>query len=135
MKLYELTYVISPELSEEELKIFQEKISSAIQNEGGKLEKAKVPMRKKLAYPIKNKSEAYLLTSDFYFLPEKLENLEKKLKAESNILRYLILAKEVPRRIEIPQIVPEAKIPKVKKEKKVELEKIEEKLKEILGEI
>jgi small subunit ribosomal protein S6 len=134
MKLYELNYLISPDLSEEELKIFQEKINSNIQNEGGKLEKIKLPIRKKLAYLIKKKGGAYLVTSDFYFLPEKLENLEKKLKAESNILRYLILTKEVLKKIEIPQIVPEAKVPKVKKEKKVELEKIDEKLKEILGE-
>jgi small subunit ribosomal protein S6 len=135
MKHYELNYLISPDLSEEELKIFQEKINSNIQNEGGKLERVKVPIRKKLAYPIKKKGAAYLVTSDFYFLPEKLENFEKKLKAESNILRYLILTKEMLKKTEIPQIVPEAKVPKVKKEKKVELEKIGEKLEEILGEI
>jgi len=135
MKYYELTYLISPDLSEEELKVFQKKINSFVQEDDGKLEKSKNPIERKIEYPIKEKERAYLATLDFYFKPEKLENLEKKLKQESSILRYLILAKRVPKKIEIPKIIPEVKIKKFKKEKKVELEKIEEKLEEILGEI
>lgn len=131
MKYYELTYLISPDLSEGELKILQEKINSIIQIEGGKMERFKFPIKRKLAYPIKKRAEAFLVTLEFYFPSEKLENLEKKLKEESKILRHLILTKKV----EIPEIVPEIKVPKMKKERKVEIEKIEEKLKEILGEI
>jgi len=135
MKLYELTYFLSPDLSEEELKILQEKIVSLIQNEGGKLEKVKTPIKKGLAYSIKKRGEVFMASLDFYFSPEKLNELEKKLKSELKILRYLILKKEVSKRAEIPQIISEVKAPKVKKEKKVELEKIEEKLEEILGKI
>ena len=135
MKLYELTYLISPDLSAEELKILQEKINSFIQEENGKLQGLKSPVRRKLAYPIKNKSEAYFTALDFYLLPEKLETFEKKLKKESKILRYVLLTKKLLKKTEIPQIIPEVKAPKVKKEKKVELEKIGEKLEEILGEI
>ena len=135
MKSYELTYLISPNLSEEELKIFQEKIASLIQNEEGTLQGVKNPVKRRLAYPIKKRGEAYLANLDFYLSPEKLEDLEKKLKAESKILRYLILVKEELKKIEVPKIISKVKIPKVKKEKKVELEKIEEKLEEILGKI
>jgi len=134
MKLYELTYLVSPDISEEELKIFQEKINSSLEEEGGKSESLKLPLRKRLAYPIKKKSGAYLGTLNFYLSPEKLETFEKKLKKEPKILRYLLLRKELPKKIEIPRIRLKAKAPKVKKEKKVELEKIEEKLEEILGE-
>lgn len=135
MKLYELTYLISPDFSEEELKVFQEKINSFVREDGGRLEKSKDPIERKLEYPIKKRGRAHLAVSDFHFEPEKLENLEKKLKQESSILRYLILAKRIPKKIEITKITPEVKIKKFKKEKKVELEKIEEKLEEILGEI
>jgi ribosomal protein S6 len=131
MHSYELTYLISPDLSAEELKTLQEKINSFL--EEGKPESFKLPVKKRLAYPIKKKSEAYLGTLSFYLSPEKLENFEKKLKKEPKILRYLLLKKEVTKKIEIPRIKPETKAPKVKKEKKVELEKIEEKLEEILG--
>ncbi|MBZ9569677.1 30S ribosomal protein S6 [Patescibacteria group bacterium] len=135
MKFYELTYLISPDLSEEELRVFQEKINSFIKEDGGRLEKSKNPIERKLEYPIKERERGHLATLDFHFEPEKLENLEKKLKRESSILRYLILAKRISKKIEIPRITPEIKIKKFKKEKKVELEKIEEKLEEILGEI
>ena len=39
MKFYELAYLISPNLLEQEVKNFLEKISSFIQKEGGVLEK------------------------------------------------------------------------------------------------
>ena len=133
MKLYELTYLISPDISEEELKIFQEKINSFLEEEGGKSEGLKLPIRKRLAYPIKKKNEAYLGILNFYLSPEKLEIFEKKLKKEPKILRYLLLKERLPKKIEIPRIRPKAKAPKVKKEKKVELKEIEKKLEEILG--
>jgi len=135
MKSYELTYLISPDLSEEELKIFQEKIASLIQNEEGKIKEIKNPIKRKLAYPIKRKTEVFIANLNFYFLPEKLESLEKKLKSESKILRYLILVQEKPEKIKVPEIISKPRVPRIKKEKKVELEKIEEKLEEILGQI
>jgi len=135
MNFYEITYLISPDLSEEELKNFQEKINSSIQEKGGILDRVSKPIKKKLGYPIKEKSVAFLKTLTFYLNPEKLENLEKKLKGEKPMLRYMILTK--PRTKEVlvrskkgltkPIIKPKVKI-------KVELKEIEKKLKEILEE-
>ena len=127
MRYYELTFLISPELSEEEIKDFQEKIISLTQEVGGKLlGEVKTPVRKKMAY---------LATLNFNLDPEKLESLEKRLKSESPILRYIILTKKVPKKV--PEKIPEiATKPKkiVKPEAKVELKEIEKKLEEILGE-
>jgi small subunit ribosomal protein S6 len=134
MNNYELTYLISPELSEEEAKNIQEKTISLLQKEGGALNEVKLPIKKKLAYLIKKQREAFLCDFNFYLEPEKLGGLEKVLKSEKKILRYLILAK------------PKIKITKVRKrqikvisnvpakEKKVELKEIEKKLEEILKE-
>ncbi len=127
MKYYQLTYLISPELSIGEIKNLQEKIKLPIEKEGI-LEKIENPVKKKLAYKIKKKSEAFLANLNFYLSPEKLGNLEKKLKAENNILRLLILVKGKPK------ILPEIKKPKKIAEEKVELKEIEKKLEEILGE-
>ena len=138
MKYYELTYLISPDSLEEEVKDFQEKINSLIQTEEGILEQGVKPAKKKLGYQIKKKSEAFLGIQDFRLNPEKLGALEKKLKKEKKLLRYMILAK--PRTREV--LVRGKKVPrkpirkpiKVKKEEKVELKDIEKKLEEILGE-
>ncbi len=128
MRHYELTYLISPELSEEEIKSFQEKIISLIQEVGGSLSKVLEPARKKMAY---------LATLNFHLDPEKLGSLEKGLKSENQVLRYIILTK--PRTKEVLGLskkVPPSKLPKkiVKPEAKVELKEIEKKLDEMLGE-
>ena len=135
MKSYELTYLISPEVSEEELKSLNEKINSLIyQKEAGVLNEVKIPSKKRLAQPIKKQREAFLTNLSFYLEPDKLENLERQLKSEKKILRYLILVrpkiKVAKVRKGLPKVIP--KIPV--KEKRVELEEIEKKLEEILGE-
>jgi small subunit ribosomal protein S6 len=152
MKIYELTCLISPDLSEKDLMACQEKIVTLIEEEGGILIEGKSPIKKILGYPIKKKQTAFLTTLNFQFWPEelegkdpiqkRLENIEKKLKSESKILRYLILAKKLPKKIaeisikkpkEITKLPRKEKILKPKVEK-VELKEIEKKIEEILGE-
>jgi len=137
MKLYEFTYLISPESSEDDLKTLQEKINSLIQNEGGILDEVAAPIKKDLAYPIKKQTSAYLTTLVFRLSSEKLENLEKKIKAEDKILRYSVLikprVKEIPmRRKKLPKKVEI--FPKKITKPKAELKEIEKKLEEILEE-
>jgi len=149
MKNYELIYLSSPDLSKEELSLLREKISSLIQEVGGAISGslANTSVRRKLASPVKNKDEAYFTTLDFHSEPEKLETLEKKLRLESQILRYLILVKPKPEKLFEPkpaQILParlafgnsKAGGPRktLKEKPKVELKEIEKKLEEILGE-
>ena len=131
MKFYELTYLISPDLSEEEIKVLQEKVTSLIQEEGI-LSEVGSSIRKTLAYPIKKKQSAFSTTLSFQISPERLENLEKKLKAESKVLRYLILTKKLPKKIAALPVKKPRKI--VRPKPKVELKEIEKKLEEILGE-
>ena len=135
MKYYQLTYLVSPDLSEQEVKSFQERINSLLQDEGGKIGESKNPIRKELEYPIRGKNKAYFFDLDFYLKPGNLKDLENKLKKESPILRHLITEKKLLK-IEVPKKVKSKLKPKkIKKKKKVKLEKIEEKLDEILGEI
>jgi len=144
MKNYELTCLISPDLSEEELKNLSAKTNSFIQEETGVLEKVSEPLKKRLGYPIKGKAGAFSVSLNFSLDPEKLKNLEKKLKSENQILRYIILIKTVGKEVlprkkrlfKMPQKItepsePAAHRPKVKK---VELKEIDKKIEEILGE-
>ncbi len=137
MKNYELTYLIPSELSEEEAKEFQGRIASSIKEEGGILNGENSLLRKKLAYPIKKQFEAFLAVLDFQLEPERMTNLEKKLKSENQILRYLIVTKAKPKeallRKRRERKVTFEKPAVSKEEKKVELKEIEKKLEEILG--
>lgn len=141
MRSYELTCLISPDLSPEELDSFQEKITSFIQEEEGNVAKINETVKKGLAYPIEKTNQAYLTTLSFNLNPENLENLEKKLKAVDQVFRYTIVTKKRPKITEVfkkpsritVKISRAAK--KIKEERpKVELKEIEEKLEEILGE-
>ena len=132
MQRYELTYLISDKIPEEEVKSLQNKITSLIQEEGGILNKENVFLKRKLAYPIKRQTQVYLTVSDFQLNPGKLADFEKKLKGIAQILRYLILIKKSPRPIKIASRIKKPK--EVTEEKKVELKEIEQKLEEILNE-
>jgi ribosomal protein S6 len=142
MRYYELTYLIKAELTEEKAKEFQEKIISLIQEEGGILNEANSPFKRKLAYPIKKEGQAHLATLYFQLKADKLASLEKKVESEKEILRYLILTKKKAEVIpEAAKAIPairkegEAPVPSAKKApKKVELKEIEKKLEEILKE-
>ena len=133
MKTYELTYLISSELADEQVRDLQNKSSALIKEEGGLPTGEASISRKRLAYPVKKQSQAYLAVASFQLLPEKLANLEKVLKADSQILRYIILIKRPVKEIKKGRMFIEPKIEKPKKEKKVELKEIEKKLEEILA--
>ena len=130
MKDYELTYLISSELSREEVMPFHEKIFSFIQNEGGVLIESITPLKKQLSYPIKKQVQAYLAVLEFQLNPGKLAEFEKKIKAEDQVLRYLILIKP---RMQAVKAAPRKFVRKKAPEKKVELKEIEKKIEEILG--
>jgi len=138
MKTYELTYLIAGDISGETAKEIQGKVASFIQEEGGVLLEENSLLKRKLAYPIKKstlptqQSQAYLAFLNFQIQPENLTNLEKKLKAEGQILRYLILVKKKVKAIPEAVKISPKKVP-VGKEKKVELKEIEKKLEEILS--
>ena len=121
MKYYELTCLISANLSEIEIKNLAEKIMSYLSKGGENL-----------------KTAPFLISLNFYSLPEDIEAFEKKLKAESQIQRYMILNKAIPRtELKFSKKLTKKSLAKTEKkpeEKKVELKDIEEKLNEILKE-
>jgi small subunit ribosomal protein S6 len=148
MKYYELAYIVVPELSDEELNAFCQKVNNFIAEEAGILDIAEKPIRKALGYPINKKTEAFLVSFTFRIIGEKLANIEKKIKEEKNILRYMIITKKDPgksakktsRGARVLKYKTEIKIDKqTTKEKtdkeKVELKEIDKKIEEILQEV
>jgi len=132
MKNYEITHLISSEIPEEEVKQAQSRLVSLIQSEGGLVLEEKIPFRKKLAYPVRKQSQAYLSFLVFQMEPEKLKDLEKKIKEISQILRYLLLIKLPKKERKTSVFAKKPKTLKSEKEKKVDIEEIGKKLDEIL---
>jgi len=130
MKNYELTYIISPDLTEQEVENLSLKITAFIQEEGGSF---------KPSYSIKKKEGGFLNVLDFHIMPEKLGNLKKKLDSEKQILRYIILTKKILKKIPDQETFtkkrrPQEPIDQRPGAEKVELEEIDKKIDEILKE-
>jgi len=134
MKLYELTYLISPDLNEENIQKVISKIEFALQESKGILVETRKHKIMDLGNEIKKHKKALLAITKFQIAPENQKLLQEKIKQINEILRFSILNLK-PRHIgkAAPKLgkKPEQQI-KTFKKKKVELEKIEEKLEELL---
>jgi len=137
---YELTCIINGESSEAELGAITKKIVGFITEEEGKLEKENAPQKRGLKYPIHKKSDSFLFSADFLLNPEKLENLNKKLGMEGQILRFMLSKKKkisdapIRRRKKIIAPKPERETPHPAEKNKVDLKEIDKKIDEILSE-
>jgi ribosomal protein S6 len=133
MKLYELTYLISPELKEEGVQKILSNIDSLVQEEGGVVVENKKEKAVSLGYKIKGCKNGILAILKFRLEPEKQNSLQEKIKEKPEILRF-VMEKVKPIKPKKVTLKPIKRAPKEKKEKKVELKGIEKKLEEILGE-
>ncbi len=138
MKYYELACLISPNLSEQELNSFSEKINSLVKEKGAILDKILPEKKIALGSPIEKNTSAFFKILTFNLKPEKLNDLEKKLKDNKEILRYSILNIKEPSKIFRHPVKPKKLVSEPTKiqdsKAKVELKDIDKKLKEILEE-
>ncbi len=140
MKKYELTCIINGELSEAELEAIVKKIKGFVAEEEGNIEKELTPQKRGLKYPIHKKSDSFLFSADFLLSPEKIENLNKKLKTESQILRFMTSKKKkisdtpIRRRKKIVAPKQEKETSHFAETKKVDFKEIDKKIDEILSE-
>ena len=132
MKTYEFTFLISPELSEQELQALEEKLTSVLAQVGGTVIEKSRPQRKHLSSPVQKKTQAFLWSFSCSLDPGSLQDLRQKLAQESQILRYTLLAKS-PAILKRKPSREESFILARREEKgKVEIAQIEKKLEEIL---
>ncbi|MDD3386521.1 MAG: 30S ribosomal protein S6 [Candidatus Pacebacteria bacterium] len=136
MMFYEINLLLSPNLEEAEASSFVENLEKELQIHG-KVESVTKPERKKLAYEISDQTEAWLYFFNLYPEEEKdkkeiLDAIEKSLKESKDVLRHLFIRKEPKKKKERRTRAPKGleTTPKVKDN----IEKIDEKLEEMLGE-
>lgn len=137
MKYYELAYIITPELTEEEIKNLQEKVKSFISKEQGNITFEASLKRIRLGYSINRKTEAFLISLDFS-LEQGVENIDKSVKLEKQILRNLIVQKQSPEKLMQRKAIRRPRIQEPMKRspelQKIELKELDRKIEEILKE-
>lgn len=113
MQPYQLTLLVKNEMPEGDRKSLFDSISKDF----GEMTKEDLWGVKGLAYPIEHQSQAYYAHFEFNCEPNVIPTLDKKLKLNEDIIRYLLT------KIVIRADKPE----RIKKEKKAEKSEVEEK--------
>lgn len=145
-KKYEVVYLLSPSLTDEEALTQAGTITSLLEDAGGITRRVEEPKKRKLAYAIKKNSYAYFGWTTFAMLPEQVILFNKKLLHQPHILRYLVVEEEVEARPPILRTLMHPTLSNVQKsrasipqevqkntEERLDLEALDKKLEEILG--
>lgn len=132
--MYDLTYILNPNLSEEEVVNYKKQIRDLIISKEGQILAELPENKRKLAYPLKKMVQGYYLSLDFEMPAESLAELEKKLKLDNNVLRHLIIKKEkiVVEAFSEEDTTKSRRERRPKKEERVKIEELDKKLEELL---
>ena len=147
---YEILYILPMSYTAEEVKPITQKVAELIKTNGGAITKEQDLDKQKFAYPIKGQSHGYYFLYEFDLTTDKLIALNRALQLTNEVLRFIIVKKQVKTEEQLKQEAKiqekiaakrekektkEAKEEKVSKEKakpKISLEDLDKKLDEIL---
>ncbi len=107
MRDYEIVYIFHSSLTSEEIEAKLERYHAIITADGPGEVTATVHWGKRqLAYPIRKQRNGHYVVAQFTSAPDPLVELERVLKLEDDVLRYLIVIAEQP--LPIPETTPTA---------------------------
>lgn len=145
-RLYEIGYLLDPNLKGGGVGASQKKLESFIKDLGGKVFLAERPIFQQLAYPIKKQKSAYFGYLVFNLVPDQVVALKEKLRYEADFLRNMIFQKldkefkpkelrpKIFRRPALPRkplTKEKPQPPELKKEPEVDLSELDRKLEEL----
>ena len=88
---YEIGFIITPEVNEEEVKKIIESITATIKKANGVIENLDEWGRKKMAFPIKKNLEGYYVFIQTEVDGAIIATLERRLKQMEKVLRFITL--------------------------------------------
>lgn len=88
---YEVTFILNPNLSDEEVTATADRVSGLITTVGGEITETR-PWggKRRLAYPIQHHRDGYYVTTKFRTTPGAAYNLDGQIKLNENIIRHLV---------------------------------------------
>ena len=95
MRIYELLYIVQPELDEEALANLVSAIQETIAANGGEILDSEEMGKRRLAYPIKHRIDGFYVLLHARMNQEALDALERALRLSEDVLRYLLIQVEI----------------------------------------
>lgn len=91
MRDYELVFIISPNVSEEDTNAMIDRVKQFIASAGGEVAKVEPWGHRRLAYPISDFREGFYVVVHFRMDPKATTEFERNLKLTEEIIRYLLV--------------------------------------------
>ena len=106
MPKYELMYILSSAVSDNDMPSVAQEVDKFITDNGGAVLTSEMLGKKKLAYPIKKTRNGFYVVETFNLEGKQLTSLDNKLRSLEPIIRYLVvnLEEQEQRRIKDKQI-------------------------------
>ncbi len=93
MDKYELAFVVSANIEEDERDAVVEKVKALIERFGGQISDVEEWGKRKLAYPIQHMDEGYYYFAHFEAETSAPSEIEERIRIMDNVIRYLIVKK------------------------------------------
>lgn len=88
-RTYEVMYIAAPETSDETIVKLNDAIVKLVEKEGGNVVRTDDWGRRKLAYPIKKKTEGYYVLFEIEGSGQEIAELERRMRVNDMIMRYI----------------------------------------------
>jgi small subunit ribosomal protein S6 len=88
---YELMYILSSNVPDNEEPALTDSITAFISELGGEIQKVEKLGKRKLAYPIKRTRNGFYVLVNFKLAPDKVAELDHKIRMTGNIIRHLMI--------------------------------------------
>ncbi len=95
LKNYQLSYLLSSAMGEEDCTRTREELVKALQEQGAHIVQSSEVSKRKLAYPVAKQIFAFAGKILFLAQPNAMPSLNTSLRNEENLLRFVLLKKEV----------------------------------------
>ena len=89
MNKYETVFILTPVLSDDQMKETVEKFKSVLTDNGGTIENEENWGLRKLAYPIENKNTGFYTLIEFEGEPTIVDKLETAFRRDEKVIRFL----------------------------------------------
>ena len=94
MRRYETLFIVTPDISEEDLKAVATKVKGVVTGRNGIVASYDEQGRKKLAYSVKKQNKGYYVLMDYAGSADIVSELERNMRLDDRVLKYLTVKLE-----------------------------------------
>lgn len=88
-RTYEVMYIVDPDAADDKIAKLNEAVGKLIEKEGGTIVRLDDQGRRKMAYPIKKKTEGYYVMFEIEGSGQEIAELERRMRVNDMIVRYI----------------------------------------------